>query len=109
MLPVASLQAMAQERRAPEKAALRVGFLPITCATPLIVAETEGYYRQEGLQVELLKNTAFGLVRDKIITGELDAGLMLATMPLAASMGLGSPHGLVSSHTSTSSSDQVQS
>lgn len=91
VLPVASLQAMAQERRAFEKAVLRVGFLPITCATPLIVAETEGYYRQEGLQVELLKNTAFGLVRDKIITGELDAGLMLATMPLAASMGLGSP------------------
>lgn len=91
VLPVASLQAMAQERRSPEKTALRVGFLPITCATPLIMAETEGYYRQEGLQVELLKNTAFGLVRDKIITGELDAGLMLATTPLAASMGLGSP------------------
>lgn len=91
LLPIASLQAMAQERAPLEKPALKLGFLPITCATPLIMAETEGYYQQQGLQVQLLKNTAFGLVRDKIINGELDAGLMLATMPLAASMGLGSP------------------
>lgn len=91
VLPIEALSAMAQEVRPPERKALKVGFLPITCATPLIMAEVLGYYQEQGLAVDLQKNTAFGLVRDKIINGELDAGLMLATMPLAASMGLGSP------------------
>lgn len=91
VLPMASLQAMAQERGKPEKTDLKIGFLPITCATPLIMAEVNGYWQEEGLKVQMQKNGAFGLVRDKVINGELDAGLMLAPMPLAASMGLGSP------------------
>ncbi len=91
VLPVASLQAMVQARGPLEKKDLKLGFLPITCATPLIMAEVNGYYQEEGLQVQLQKNGAFGLVRDKVINGELDAGLMLAPIPLAASMGLGSP------------------
>ncbi|MDO4682694.1 MAG: CmpA/NrtA family ABC transporter substrate-binding protein [Lautropia sp.] len=91
VVPVASLQAMIHERAEPERRDLKVGFLPITCATPLIMAEINGYYQEEGLKVQLLKHTAFGLVRDRLINGELQGGLMLATMPLAASMGLGSP------------------
>lgn len=91
VVPLAPLQAMLEEKAEPERRDLKVGFLPITCATPLIMAEVNGYYQEEGLKVELLKNPAFGLVRDRVISGELDAGLMLATMPLAASMGLGSP------------------
>lgn len=38
VLPMASLQAMAQEKGALEKKDLKVGFIPITCATPLIMA-----------------------------------------------------------------------
>ncbi|MDO5103562.1 MAG: CmpA/NrtA family ABC transporter substrate-binding protein [Lautropia sp.] len=91
VVPVASLQAMVHERAEPERRDLNIGFLPITCATPLIMAEVNGHYQEEGLNVRLLKNAAFGLVRDRLISGELDGGLMLATMPLAASMGLGSP------------------
>uniref|UniRef100_UPI003FA685BE hypothetical protein n=1 Tax=Salmonella enterica TaxID=28901 RepID=UPI003FA685BE len=40
VLPVASLQAMAQDKKAGalEKKDLKIGFIPITCATPLIMA-----------------------------------------------------------------------
>jgi nitrate/nitrite transport system substrate-binding protein len=38
VLPVASMQAMAQEKGALEKTNLKIGFIPITCATPLIMA-----------------------------------------------------------------------
>src|SRR5687767_14638333 len=38
--------------RAPlEKAKLKVGFVPITCATPIIMAHPMGFYRKYGLEV----------------------------------------------------------
>jgi nitrate/nitrite transport system substrate-binding protein len=37
---------MAQERKgALEKKDLKIGFIPITCATPLIMADPLGFYR----------------------------------------------------------------
>lgn len=50
VLPLASLQAMAQEKGQIEKRSLKVGFIPITCATPLIMAHPLGFYRREGLR-----------------------------------------------------------
>jgi nitrate/nitrite transport system substrate-binding protein len=38
VLPLASLQAMAQEKKAPEKKDLKIGFIAITCPTPLIAS-----------------------------------------------------------------------
>ena len=35
VLPVSAMQAMAQERRTPEKKDLKIGFIAITCATRL--------------------------------------------------------------------------
>ena len=35
----------------PEKTDLKVGFIPITCATPLIMAEPMGFYKKHGLNV----------------------------------------------------------
>ena len=48
VLPVASLQAMAQEKGALEKKDLKIGFIPITCATPLIMAHPLGFYSEAG-------------------------------------------------------------
>lgn len=90
VLPVASLQAMAQERGALEKKSLKVGFIPITCATPLIMAEPLGFYSKQGLDVSLVKTAGWALVRDKMMNREYDASHFLSPMPLAISMGLGS-------------------
>ena len=92
VLPVASLQAMAQEKKAVlEKPNLKVGFIPITCATPLIMAHPLGLYQKEGLNVELVKTAGWGLIRDKMLSREHDASHFLSPMPLAMSLGLGSP------------------
>src|SRR5690606_1771262 len=65
VLPVASLQAMAQEKQgALEKTHLKIGFIPITCATPLIMAHPLGFYKQQGLNVEVTKTAGWALVRD---------------------------------------------
>ena len=90
VLPIASLQAMAQEKGSLEKKDLKVGFIPITCATPLIMAHPLGFYRQQGLNVEVTKTAGWALIRDKMLNKEYDATHFLSPMPLAISMGLGS-------------------
>jgi nitrate/nitrite transport system substrate-binding protein len=90
VLPIASLQAMAQDKGAPEKKDLKVGFIPITCATPLIMAHPLGFYRNQGLNVEVVKTAGWALIRDKMLNKEYDATHFLSPMPLAISMGVGS-------------------
>jgi len=91
VLPVASLQAMAQEKGgAIEKKDLKIGFIPITCATPLIMAHPLGFYSKQGLNVEVVKTAGWALIRDKMLNKEYDATHFLSPMPLAISMGAGS-------------------
>jgi nitrate/nitrite transport system substrate-binding protein len=73
-----------------EKTALKIGFIPITCATPIIMAEPMGFYTKQGLTVEVVKTAGWAVIRDKTLNKEYDASHMLAAMPLAISMGLGS-------------------
>ncbi len=90
VFPLASLQAMAQDKKTPEKKDLKIGFIAITCATPLIMADPLGFYRQQGLNVQLNKTAGWALIRDKMLNKEHDASHFLSPMPLAISMGLGS-------------------
>jgi len=73
-----------------EKTSLKIGFLPITCATPIIMGSPLGFYAKEGLDVELIKTAGWAVVRDKSLNNEYDASHMLAPMPIAISLGLGS-------------------
>jgi nitrate/nitrite transport system substrate-binding protein len=90
VLPITALQTMAQEKAPLEKKDLNIGFIPITCATPLIMAEPLGFYRKQGLNVSLMKTAGWALIRDKMINKELDASHFLSPMPISISMGLGS-------------------
>lgn len=73
-----------------EKQDLRIGFIPITCATPIIMSEPLGFYEKYGLNVKVIKLPNWAAVRDSAIAGELDAYHMLSPMPIAISLGLGS-------------------
>ena len=91
MFPLGALQAMAQEKNgAIEKKDLKIGFIAITCAAPLIMANPLGFYRKQGLNVSLNKTAGWALIRDKMINKEHDASHFLSPMPLAMSMGVGS-------------------
>ncbi len=80
----------AQEAGPLEKTELQVGFIPITCATPIIMSEPLGFYQKHGLNAKVVKMPSWGAVRDSAIAGELDAYHMLAPMPIAMTLGLGS-------------------
>jgi len=73
-----------------EKTQLKVGFIPITCATPIIMARPMGFYSKYGLDVEVVKTAGWAVVRDKALNKEYDAAHMLTPMPLAMSLGAGS-------------------
>lgn len=91
IFPLANLQeAMALDRLNPEKKQVDIGFLPILCATPLIMADPLGYYQEQGIKANLMKRAGWALVRDQMMNRELDATHFLAPMPLAITMGAGS-------------------
>jgi nitrate/nitrite transport system substrate-binding protein len=50
-----------------------------------------GFYTKYGLEVELVKTAGWALMRDKAIAKEYDAEHMLTPMPLAITLGAGSP------------------
>jgi len=82
-------EAFAQSTGPLEKQKLKVGFIPITCATPIIMAHPMGYYAKHGLDVEVVKTAGWALIRDKAMSGEFDAAHMLSPMPLAITLGAG--------------------
>src|SRR5258708_16843302 len=90
LFPFGALEALAQEKGKPEKPELKIGFIPITCATPLIMADPLGFYREQGLKVSLIKTAGWALIRDKMLNKEHDASHFLSPMPLAISLGTGS-------------------
>ncbi len=89
LLPLDTLKAIAQEKKPLEKTKLAVGFLPITCAAPLIYGEHLGEYAKQGLQVSLQKIAGIGIIRDKMINGELDVSQQVMPVALTMTAGLG--------------------
>src|SRR6187401_3507735 len=73
-----------------EKKDLKVGFIPITCGTPIIMAHPMGFYSKHGLNVEVIKTAGWAVIRDKTLNKEYDAAHMLSPMPLAITLGAGS-------------------
>jgi len=91
VFPMSVARALAQDKPGPlEKRDLKVGFIPITCATPIIMAEPMGFYKKQGLNVQVFKASSWAMIRDLSINGETDATHMLSPMPLAISLGVGS-------------------
>lgn len=89
--PLATAKAIAQERGALEKKELTLGFVPITCTIPMLLADAMGEYRTEGLGVKLVRTPGWALVRDALLSGQYDATHMVLAMPLTISLGVGAP------------------
>ncbi len=85
----AAKEAFAQGAGKLEKKNLKVGFIPITCATPIIMAHPMGFYGRHGLDVEVVKTAGWAVIRDKTLNKEYDAAHMLSPMPLAITLGAG--------------------
>lgn len=72
-----------------EKQAVRVGFNPLTDCASVVMAAVLGFDEQYGIRIELSRETSWAGVRDKLITGELDAAHALLGMVYGTQLGIG--------------------
>ena len=91
VFPLAKLTAFAADPAGtPEKKDVAIGFIPITCGTPIIMAEPLGFYKKHGLNASVKRAAGWAMIRDWSVNKETDAAHMLTPMPLAMTLGVGS-------------------
>jgi nitrate/nitrite transport system substrate-binding protein len=74
---------------APEKSALNLGFMALTDSASLIVAATQGFAQPYGLTLNLQRQASWAGLRDRLLSGELDAAQMLYGQVYGIDQGLG--------------------
>ncbi|WP_246329575.1 CmpA/NrtA family ABC transporter substrate-binding protein [Chthonobacter rhizosphaerae] len=70
---------------------IRAGFIPLVDSAALVAAARLGFAEAEGVRVDLVRQTSWASIRDRLAVGHMDVAHMLAPMPIAASLGLGTP------------------
>ncbi|WP_137109610.1 ABC transporter substrate-binding protein [Rhodobacter sp. SY28-1] len=68
---------------------LRLGYVPLTDAAPLIVAAELGFAAEEGLSLDLIRLQSWAQSRDMLGLGAIDAAHMLVPLPIAQALRLG--------------------
>ncbi|QIR39348.1 ABC transporter substrate-binding protein [Tolypothrix sp. PCC 7910] len=82
--------ALSTSEKVLEKANLEIGFMPLTDAAPLIVAQEKGFFAKYGLEnITLRRASSWQEIAKGVVTGKLDAAQMVAGMPLALTLGAG--------------------
>jgi nitrate/nitrite transport system substrate-binding protein len=91
VFPLAATKAIAKEAVGLEKQKLTIGYVPITCSVPILLAHAMGEYQKEGLDVTPARTPGWAIVRDKMISAEFDASHLVLALPLTMTLGVGSP------------------
>jgi ABC-type nitrate/sulfonate/bicarbonate transport system substrate-binding protein len=76
-------------RRRP--ATIRIGYVPLMDAAPLIAADALGYFEQIGLRVSLEEELGWGSIRERIVYGELDAAHAPGGLLFSILLGIDAP------------------
>lgn len=70
---------------------IRLGVLRLTDSAPAVLAEAEGLFASQGINVALQVEPSWANVADKLCWGKLDAAIMLPPLAFAAVLGLRGP------------------
>jgi len=73
---------------APEKNSIDLGFMALTDCAPLVVAATQGFAQPYGLTLNLKRQSSWANLRDKLVSGELDAAHSLYGLIYAVQLGI---------------------
>lgn len=76
---------------APEKKEVRVGFIPLTDCASVVMAAVKGFDKKYGISLVPSKEASWAAVRDKLLSGELDASHILYGQLYGLQMGLAGP------------------
>ncbi|GAB5094678.1 CmpA/NrtA family ABC transporter substrate-binding protein [Caballeronia sp. HLA56] len=75
----------------PERTHLRLGFVALSDAAPLAVAAIHEMGRRHGIRIELCRQPSWAAVRDKLLSGEIDAAHALYGLVYGVQLGIGGP------------------
>jgi len=76
---------------APEKKEVKIGFIPLTDCSSVVIAAVMKFDEKYGIKITPSKEASWAAVRDKLVNGELDAAHVLWGLIYGVQMGLGGP------------------
>ena len=74
---------------APEKTEINLGFMALSDCASVVVAATQGFAQPYGLTLNLKRQSSWANLRDKLVSGELDAAHSLYGLVYAVHLGIG--------------------
>jgi len=83
--------AWAQGSDAPEKKEVKIGFIPLTDCSSVVMASVMEFDKKYGIKIIPSKEASWAAVRDKLVNGELDAAHVLYGLIYGVQMGIGGP------------------
>ncbi len=72
---------------------IKIGFIPLTDCASVVMAKELGLYEKYGVDVEVTKEASWASVRDKLLSGDLNAAHCLFGMPFSVYTGVGGQAG----------------
>jgi nitrate/nitrite transport system substrate-binding protein len=76
---------------APEKKEVKVGFIPLTDCSSVVVASVMEFDKKYGIKIVPSKEASWAAVRDKLVNGENDASHVLYGLIYGVQLGVGGP------------------
>src|SRR5258705_4850123 len=76
---------------APEKKEVKIGFIPLTDCSSVVMAAVMEFDKKYGIKIIPSKEASWAAVRDKLVNGELDAAHVLYGLIYGVQMGIGGP------------------
>ncbi len=76
---------------APEKKEVRIGFIPLTDCSSVVMAAVNKFDEKYGIKIIPSKEASWAAVRDKLVNGELDAAHVLYGLVYGVQLGVGGP------------------
>jgi nitrate/nitrite transport system substrate-binding protein len=74
---------------APEKTEVKVGFIPLTDCSSVVMAAVQGFDKKYGIKIIPSKEASWATIRDKVVSGELDAVHVLTGEVYGIHLGVG--------------------
>src|SRR6266852_8325577 len=76
---------------APEKKEVKIGFIPLTDCSSVVMASVMEFDKKYGIKIVPSKEASWAAVRDKLVNGEIDASHVLDGLIYGVQMGIGGP------------------
>ncbi|MGQ0679181.1 MAG: ABC transporter substrate-binding protein [Actinomycetota bacterium] len=68
---------------------IKLGFIALTDCASLVMAQELGYFKERGLNVEVIKQASWPATRDNLLSGQIDGDHVLFSMPTSLAAGIG--------------------